>query len=573
MIFSAPGLMDIKASPKGSLQGMDLAGQPDRSALPGKNCRESDFFCMLKTAGLDENMAGMISENRVRPENLSTKDLQDWIMQLIGALQTSDCPECSLKEAIEEAESSGIFKDSIYSEDASGVSLPEKVPAPDIPGLSDSIEAISAAMQSEPQAGQLNIDDTADALRGLEEFLKDYLNRADHSVDNDPAQQLSRLYQESSGSGSDRVTDVLGDLFDRSADPAVGREVKETLRALINAFKEILQNGQTALRDAQNSPVRAGGGDGNLSLNGDFQMPAPETGGGLKDLAAGMTRDAARMSDAGQVVGILQELAEKNTKEGLKFESKDPLRAMMQQQDKPFAEPVPEQNIKNNEKTVSMRDPGSQNIQTVLESLVSGNMKKTENQQAVIRQSGAKSAVTPDLTTAGSAIFQKAENAASTVQPGGASFDTQLKAAESQVVNQVSVRLFTGVRQGSGSMTIQINPPELGSVKVKILSDQGSLSIQLNPQTQQVAAILERNLPALQQSLADQGFDVTGLEVGVDSGSDKDSPQFEDQDAGWMADGKNAQAGSLVDENNSARADHTRDQSSYAHGRGLSLRV
>lgn len=106
--------------------------------------------------------------------------------------------------------------------------------------------------------------------------------------------------------------------------------------------------------------------------------------------------------------------------------------------------------------------------------------------------------------------------------PAG-SFEKHLQPMEKQVVSQVFVRLFSGARQGSGSMTVNIHPPELGSVRVRILSDQGRLSVQLQPQNAQVAGMLERNLPMLQQSLADQGVDIDDLRVSVDPGSQEKS--------------------------------------------------
>jgi flagellar hook-length control protein FliK len=141
------------------------------------------------------------------------------------------------------------------------------------------------------------------------------------------------------------------------------------------------------------------------------------------------------------------------------------------------------------------------------------------------------------------------------------------------VVNQVSVRLFTGVRQGSGNMTIQIHPPELGSVKVKLVSEQGSLHVHLHPQNQQVAAILERHLPALHQSLADQGIDLSGLQVSVDSGTDQNASGFEDQEGDFPADRRTFNAEAESDENRLSRSAESENPAAYNQGSGLSLRV
>lgn len=111
----------------------------------------------------------------------------------------------------------------------------------------------------------------------------------------------------------------------------------------------------------------------------------------------------------------------------------------------------------------------------------------------------------------------------------GASFDKSLQQpVENKIVGQVFMRLFSGARQGSGNVTINIYPPEMGSVKIRIISDHGRLTVHMHPGNQQVAGILEKNLGVLQQSLADQGLDVSDLFVSVDAGAQERS-DFEQQ--------------------------------------------
>jgi hypothetical protein len=94
---------------------------------------------------------------------------------------------------------------------------------------------------------------------------------------------------------------------------------------------------------------------------------------------------------------------------------------------------------------------------------------------------------------------------------------------ERKVLGQVVVRLFKGVRQGSQNMTIHLYPPELGKVKVRIVSDKGDLSVRLHSMNQQVGGILEKYLPLLQQSLEDQGLSLSDLRVTVESGNEEKS--------------------------------------------------
>ncbi|MCF8105395.1 MAG: flagellar hook-length control protein FliK [Desulfohalobiaceae bacterium] len=156
------------------------------------------------------------------------------------------------------------------------------------------------------------------------------------------------------------------------------------------------------------------------------------------------------------------------------------------------------------------------------------------------------------------------------VRPDSAtSFDKNLQTMENKVVGQVFVRLFSGLRQGSGSMTINMHPPELGKVKIRLISDKSGLNVHLHSQNQQVAGVLEKHLPTLQQSLQDQGISLSGLQVGVDSG-EQDKPGFEDQGFLETA-GKKGHPGPVEEDDSPGISDQY--QAWSGQSQGLSLRV
>lgn len=163
----------------------------------------------------------------------------------------------------------------------------------------------------------------------------------------------------------------------------------------------------------------------------------------------------------------------------------------------------------------------------------------------------------------------KADQPGRHLQQGTVSFDRSLQEMENKVVSQVFVRLFSGVRQGSGNMIINMHPPELGRVKVRLVSEKGKLQVYLHSQNQQVVGILEKHLPTLQQSLEDQGVSLTDLQVSVDS-EDQERPRFEDQGFGQGA-GKENRSGSAEDDESVSLADQEQAWSRQAHG--LSLRI
>ncbi len=154
-----------------------------------------------------------------------------------------------------------------------------------------------------------------------------------------------------------------------------------------------------------------------------------------------------------------------------------------------------------------------------------------------------------------------------------AAFDKHLQspaqALENRVMGQVFMRLFTGAGRGTSSMTVNIHPPEMGSIRVRIVSEHGRMSVHLNAQTQQAAGILERNLPALHQSLADQGIDIDDLHVSVES-EGREGAGFEDRAFAGRPAG-NPTSGSDT-ETEALSTDPTLEPG-YEEGRGLSLRV
>ncbi|MFW6284375.1 MAG: hypothetical protein ACOC1H_03195, partial [Desulfosalsimonas sp.] len=261
-----------------------------------------------------------------------------------------------------------------------------------------------------------------------------------------------------------------------------GTQTQTSPGALLQSLADDLKTGEKNLRQFGGRPDQAEAQGGSSGEKGQHTGRArdlmPEITAMLEKAAQNQGRAAgtnAKISSEA-AVQALQEFAAKNARTNPAEEQVPSLRTRMQE-----AEPVLEAKASGNRQNPSQagrpqQQAGADNLRAMLDSLVSASMEKTagmertQNRQAVLKDGApqANANMNPSATATG--LFEKAENATSTVQPGGASFDSQFKAAESQVVNQVAVRLFTGVRQGSGSMTIQIHPPELGSVKVKVVS-------------------------------------------------------------------------------------------------------
>lgn len=541
MIFLSPGFMNsnnaLSRNPmqaEGSGKGQD-AGGTGQGAVNG-----ADFLQMLvRVAGAESAKALVPAETGEPSGPLSREELADLFEQIMAFLDASGL---GASDGVSVSDQEGL------------VSMPRGEnstnPFPFLEGL--------PAGFGSTHPGKISGQNQSEAA---------VLARA---MDSLPAGQMRQ---------------VLAQMAEGRSGRDSGAQTDQSLRALLQSLVEDLKAGEKNAGQSGGRPDRPDTQGSNPAEQGrqlgrDRDL-TPEITALLKKVAQDQGRatgkNAGLSSDA--AMQALQEFAAKNGRANQGTDDGQSLRLRLQDNESfPNAEIT--QNAEKNPRPARSRDnPGSDNLRAMLDSLVSSSMEKStgmekaQNRQAVLKDGSPliNANMNPSGTAAG--VFERPENAASTVQPGGASFDSQVKAAENQVVNQVSVRLFTGVRQGSGNMTIQIHPPELGSVKVKLVSEQGSLHVHLHPQNQQVAAILERHLPALHQSLADQGIDLSGLQVSVDSGQDQDGARFEQQAEDFFTDQRNPAAEPEAEESHLSESVDPDGIASYNQGSGLSLRV
>lgn len=77
----------------------------------------------------------------------------------------------------------------------------------------------------------------------------------------------------------------------------------------------------------------------------------------------------------------------------------------------------------------------------------------------------------------------------------------------------VSRGLTALTQQRGGTLSIRLDPPELGAVQVKMVMQQGSVSVDFRAATPEARAILEMHLGALRSALEAQGLNVDRLQV------------------------------------------------------------
>jgi|GEM_PF-628652 len=80
-------------------------------------------------------------------------------------------------------------------------------------------------------------------------------------------------------------------------------------------------------------------------------------------------------------------------------------------------------------------------------------------------------------------------------------------------------RIMTMVANGIQEARIQLDPPELGSMEIKLHIHQDQTSVQIHVQNPQVKEVLEANASRLRESLAQQGMALNDFDVSSQSGS------------------------------------------------------
>ena len=133
--------------------------------------------------------------------------------------------------------------------------------------------------------------------------------------------------------------------------------------------------------------------------------------------------------------------------------------------------------------------------------------------------------------------------------------DTELQAQRLQVARDklefgqdrrewggaLGARIMTMVAEEVQQARIQLDPPELGSLEIKLHVSQDQASVQVQAQHAHVREVLEANAHRLRDALAAQGIVLDGFDVsergqgGADSGQSGDGADAQGGDD-WLAD-------------------------------------
>jgi len=133
------------------------------------------------------------------------------------------------------------------------------------------------------------------------------------------------------------------------------------------------------------------------------------------------------------------------------------------------------------------------------------------------------------LHTLGQNSSHQSQSVNEGVQTGTSSTQNLLLTTEKGVVEQVFMKMSNAYRDGSRNILLQLHPPELGKLRIRLTSERGKIRAHLQSQNEHVHDLLQKHLPRLRDSLEEQGIQVEDMRVDVDSDN---SDSFYDRYAG-----------------------------------------
>jgi flagellar hook-length control protein FliK len=115
--------------------------------------------------------------------------------------------------------------------------------------------------------------------------------------------------------------------------------------------------------------------------------------------------------------------------------------------------------------------------------------------------------------------------------PSGTSSQNALLNAEKGIIDQVIFKMGTVYRSGGHNVLLQLHPPELGKLRIELMSDRGKIRAHLHAQNEQAHDIIQKHLPKLRDSLENEGIVIEEFQVDVASDDTRESPYREQYDS------------------------------------------
>ncbi|MDD3815493.1 MAG: flagellar hook-length control protein FliK [Desulfocapsaceae bacterium] len=170
--------------------------------------------------------------------------------------------------------------------------------------------------------------------------------------------------------------------------------------------------------------------------------------------------------------------------------------------------------------------------------LADKNNAKNQQQETGQQENSTNQQATPTLTSSlnnneqtGQFIITTPGVQTSALTPGNsptsshATYSPGIPVAAEEIISHLIDRFSTNPRLQTSKISLNLNPAELGSLKIDILVKGDSIKAHITANSQQIQDTIEKNMPKLRTILEQQGFSIEEFQVNLAS-DNSDSNNF-----------------------------------------------
>lgn len=163
----------------------------------------------------------------------------------------------------------------------------------------------------------------------------------------------------------------------------------------------------------------------------------------------------------------------------------------------------------------------------------SGNGQSKESAQSTLSSSlstlGGTSTTESTTTTSQFSMITPTTTSSQPAIEGKLAPGTHAPIQEHEIGKNLIQHFNVNPRLKTSNLSIQLNPAELGQIKLNIIVKDDSITANIIAQSQQIVETIEKHMPKLRAVLESQGFTIDDFEVTLDSDTDSQQELFQEQ--------------------------------------------
>ena len=125
----------------------------------------------------------------------------------------------------------------------------------------------------------------------------------------------------------------------------------------------------------------------------------------------------------------------------------------------------------------------------------------------------AAAPATPAAPAPGVALGQAAPAPLHTTAPGGTAHGAHGLTTAHELAHELGTRVHMAVREGGRELLVNLRPPDLGQLTIRVTMTDGVLHAQIMADRPEAARMLQQSLSQLDTALTDLGYSLDGLDV------------------------------------------------------------